>query len=183
MIEMFSNFASSLVAAIIAITIAEMLLPNSKNKKYVTFVSTMILCVVIINPIISLLNQNVNIEDFLEKQETEIASSEYTAKMEYAKEKSINDMYRDALKQDIITRLKDNGYIVKNISFEIDSVSYEPTKMELEIEHKDGDIEKVVIDVSSNISEDISLVEKAKVKDILYSAYHIDRKNIRINHN
>ncbi len=174
---MLNQFASSLTACIIVITIIEMLLPNGKNKKYVTFVSSMLLIIIIINPIITLFNKNLNLDDILKNEEKILATNEYASKMEYAKEKSIKETYQKVLKEDIITRLEENGYIVKNVSVVIDEDTYNPIQMELQIEHDDGDIEKVVIDVSSNQSENI---DDLKVKEILNNAYGIKEENVFI---
>lgn len=181
MIQELSDFASSIVASVIALTITEMILPNNNLKKYITFVATVIIAIVIINPIATILNKNININDFLVQAETEISNKENYLKMEYAKQKSIEEMYSQSLKKDIINRLEENGYKVKNISFVIDNKSYQPIKMQVEIEHSDGDVRDVIIDVSNIQSDDISLFEIAKIKDILHSTYNIEKNEISIN--
>lgn len=181
MIKNFSSFASSLIACIIALNLIEIILPSNKTKRYVTFVATLILSIVIINPIVVFLNKDLDIEKVMKIEENILVNNEYESKMEYAKQKSINEMYDEALKQDIINRLEDNGYKVKNISLTVDRESYQPTKMQIEIEHIDGEIQTVIIDVSKNYHEDISVIEIAKIKDILSATYSIDRKNITIN--
>ncbi len=183
MISYFSNFASSLVTCIIVITMIEMILPNNNLKKYVIFTSTIVLSIIIINPIISIFNSEIAVEDIISAEEKELVNNEYTSQLEYAKQKSIYELYDDALKKDIIARLESNGYKVKNMSLTVDRNSYEPIKMQLEIEHYDGDIQKVIIDVSNNNTDEISLFDIAKVKDILSSTYNINSSNIIINKN
>ncbi len=175
------EYVTSLVSSVVSITIIEMILPNNKIKKYVMFVSTIILVIVIINPIIVLFDKNINLENILNDSETFLASSEYTAKLQYAKEKEIGETYNALLEEDIINRLKENGYIVKDISVEIDKESYEPVKVNLEIEHDDGSIQDVVIDVSLNSTNKISNIEISKIKDILNDTYEIEKNKIIVN--
>ena len=176
-----ADFASSLVSSIIAITLIEMILPNGKNKKYITFVSSIILIVVIINPVISFFNRDFNLENILESQEDVLINSEYSKKIQYDKERNINDTYKAFLQEDITKRLEENGYFVRNIDVIIDKKSYEPLKMELEIEHDDGYVQKVVIDVSKNISNSISDMEIAKIKEMLNGVYGTKKDQIKIN--
>lgn len=176
-----SDFASSLVSSIIAITLIEMILPNNNNKKYITLVSSVILVIVIINPIVSLLNKDFDLENILKIEEEVLANSEYSQKMQYAKEQNINNTYKVFLKDDITKRLEENGYIVRHVDVVIDEETYEPTEMELEIEHDDGYVQKVVIDVSKNISNSISDIEVAKIKAMLNSVYGTVTNQIKIN--
>lgn len=175
------EYVISLVLSIVSITIIEMILPSNKTKKYAMFVSTIILVIAIINPIIVLFDKNINLEDIFNDSETFLASSEYTAKLQYAKEKEIGETYNMLLEEDIVNRLKERGYIVKDIFVEIDKESYEPVKINLEIEHDDGTIQDVVIDVSSNNTNKISNIEISKVKDILYETYEIEKNKIIVN--
>lgn len=181
MINKLSEFSSALIASVIALVIVEMILPNNKTKKYVTFVSSVILSITILNPIVSFLKKDISFDDFFEEEQYSISNMEYNAKMEYAKQKSIDDLYDESLKKNIINRLEECGYKVKDISFTVDRESYQPIKIQVEIEHSDGDVQKVIIDVSNNYEDNISLLDVAKVKDVLNSTYSIDRKNIIVN--
>ena len=77
-----NQFAMSLVSSIVAITLIEMILPSNKIKKYVVFVSSIVLVIVVINPITSILNKNIDIESVLKDNETFILNSEYKNKMQ-----------------------------------------------------------------------------------------------------
>lgn len=176
-----NKFAMSLVSSIIAITFIEMILPSNKIKKYVVFVSSIVLVIVVINPIMTIFNKNINIENILKDNETFILNNEYKNKMHYAKEKDIENTYRTFLKDDIISRMKENGYIVRNISVEVDDKTYEVTGMELEIEHDDGSIQNVVIDVSINEEKKSETIEVSEIKDLLCETYGVKKNNIIIN--
>ena len=176
-----NQFAMSLVSSIVAITLIEMILPSNKIKKYVVFVSSIVLVIVVINPITSILNKNIDIESVLKDNETFILNSEYKNKMQYAKEKDIQDTYNAFLKDDIISRMKENGYLVRNVSVKVDDKTYEVTEMELEIEHDDGSIQNVVIDVSVSENGETENVEVSKIKDLLCETYGVEKSNIIIN--
>lgn len=176
-----NQFATSLVSSIVAITLIEMILPSNKIKKYVVFVSSIVLVIVVINPITSILNKNIDIESVLKDNETFILNSEYKNKMQYAKEKDMQDTYNAFLKDDIISRMKENGYLVKNVSVKVDDKTYEVTEMELEIEHDDGSIQNVVIDVSVSENGETENVEVSKIKDLLCETYGVEKSNIIIN--
>lgn len=176
-----NQFAMSLVSSVVAITLIEMILPSNKIKKYVVFVSSIVLVIVVINPITSILNKNIDIESILKDNETFILNSEYKNKMQYAKEKDMQDTYNTFLKDDIISRMKENGYLVRNISVKVDNKTYEVTEMELEIEHDDGSIQNVVIDVSVSENGGTDNVEVSKIKDLLCKTYGVEKSNIIIN--
>ena len=181
MINFFSNFTTSLITSVLLITIIEIILPDNKNKKYVTFTATVILSMIIINPLANLINKDFKFENLLENEIRNFSSEEYAVKMEYAKQKNIDDLYDKSLKEDVINRLESSGYKVKKIYLDVDRKSYEPIKIGLEIEHGDGSVQKVVIDVSNDYSDDVSIFEIAKIKDMLFSTYNINQKNITIN--
>lgn len=176
-----NQFAMSLVSSVVAITLIEMILPSNKIKKYVVFVSSIVLVIVVINPITSILNKNIDIESILKDNETFILNSEYKNKMQYAKEKDMQDTYNAFLKDDIISRMKENGYLVRNVSVKVDDKTYEVTEMELEIEHDDGSIQNVVIDVSVSENGKTENVEVSKIKDLLCKTYGVEKSNIIIN--
>lgn len=176
-----NQFAMSLVSSIVAITLIEMILPSNKIKKYVVFVSSIVLVIVVINPITSILNKNIDIESVLKDNETFILNSEYKNKMQYAKEKDMQDTYNAFLKDDIISRMKENGYLVRNVSVKVDDKTYEVTEMELEIEHDDGSIQNVVINVSVSENGETENVEVSKIKDLLCETYGVEKSNIIIN--
>ena len=176
-----NQFAMSLVSSIVAITLIEMILPSNKIKKYVVFVSSIVLVIVVINPITSILNKNIDIESVLKDNETFILNSEYKNKMQYAKEKDMQDTYNAFLKDDIISKMKENGYLVRNVLVKVDDKTYEVTEIELEIEHDDGSIQNVVIDVSVSENGETENVEVSKIKDLLCETYGVEKSNIIIN--
>lgn len=176
MINELSNTASTLVAAVILITIIEMVLPTGNMKKYVKFFGGLILMLVIITPIISLINSDVDIEKIIETNQIEVSNVEYEFN-----ESHIYNSYNENLKSDIIKRLEENGYKVLDVKVITDKGTYQPTDLELVIEHDDGDIQPVVIDVFKNASAELSSYDKEIIKTIINLNYGIKKSNIKIN--
>ncbi|MBR4111211.1 MAG: stage III sporulation protein AF [Clostridia bacterium] len=176
MINDLSSTASTLVAAVILITIIEMLLPSGNMKKYVKFFGGLILMLVIITPIINLFNSDIDIEKLIEENQIEVSNIEYEFN-----ESHIYNSYNENLKLDIIKRLEENGYKVIDIKMVTDKNTYEPTDLELLIEHDDGDIQPVVIDVFKNASTELTSYDKEIIKTIINLNYGIKKANIKIN--
>ena len=72
MIENLSNIATTLVAAVILLTIIEMILPSGSIKKYVKFFGSIILMIIVVKPMINILNSDINIEKFITDNEFEM---------------------------------------------------------------------------------------------------------------
>lgn len=176
MINELSNTASTLVAAVVLITIIEMLLPFGNMKKYVKFFGGLILMLVIITSIINLLNSDIDIEKLIEENQIEVSSIEYEFN-----ESHIFNSYNENLKLDIIKRLEENGYKVLDIDIITDKNTYEPTDLELVIEHDDGEIQPIVIDVFKTVSPELSSYDKEIIKTLINLNYGIKKSNIKIN--
>lgn len=176
MIEILSNNATTLVVAVILITIIEMILPSGSNKKYIKFFSGIILMIIIITPIINVLNTNIDIEKFINDNQIEISNIEYEVNEDY-----IYDAYSENLKQDIISRLEENGYEVVDVDLIIDKESYEPTELELKVKHNDGEIQPIVIDVFKNSQAELSSYDKEILRTLINSNYGIKKSKIVIN--
>lgn len=176
MINALANTASTVVAAVILITIIEMLLPDGNMKKYVKFFGGLILMLVIITPIINLFNSDIDIKKLIEANEIEVSNIEYELN-----ENAIYDSYNNNLELDIIKRLEENGYKVIEIELETDKNTYQPTDLELVIEHDDGDIQPIVIDVFDNVSSKVSSYDKEIIKTLINLNYGIKKSNIEIN--
>lgn len=157
-----------------------MILPDNKNKKYVSFVCGLIVTIIMLNPIINLLNIDIDISKLLSENKVALANSEYSSMLKARQDAVITDTYKEKLKLDIVERLEEEGYKVSNIELYIDGETYEPTKIEMNIESYDGEINPIVIDVSNKSSDKVSEMDKQKIKNKLNSIYLIDKENINI---
>lgn len=176
MIETLSNTATTLVVAIILITIIEMILPSGNNKKYIKFFSGIILMIIIINPIIGLVNSDIDIDDFIKENQVELANVEYEFNQNY-----IYDTYRENLKQDIIKRLEENGYEVVDLELTVEKTTYEPAELQLQLKHSDGEIQPIVVEIFKNSQDQLSSYDKEIVRTLINSNYGIKKSKIVIN--
>lgn len=145
MVENISNFCMSIICTIMLLIVLEMIIPEGKSKKYVTFVCGIVVTLVLIEPIINLFD--INIEEVLvsvsaEYEEVKIDESLY--------ENSVKKSYEQTLINDIIIRLKENGYNVSNVKVEYDEESLKPTRVYMNLENnEDKYIQPVKIEVSA----------------------------------
>lgn len=181
MTNWISTYMLTLVSVIILITLIEIILPTSNNKKYIKFVSGLILIVTIINPISKALNTNIDLDKFLSQNEFEIENTSNSMATNYYDNYNLYESYKSNLETDIISRLEDNGYEVLSIDVEVNNETYTPEKVWINIKHSDGEVQPVVIDVFGNKGFNISSYEEASIKNIINYNYDISNKNIYIN--
>lgn len=180
MIDKLSNYAFSLVSAIFVLNIIQMILPENKNRKYVLFVSSMIVTIILIEPVIKLLNQDIEVANILEEStQNLIKISEENTNQYY--EQEVLNQYKINIENGIIERLKQMGYETKIIKCEYNETTFEPEYLYLELNQIDGEIIPVKIEVINNseqLSEDFSLMEKMQIKDVIKREYGI--KNMEV---
>ena len=124
MIEWLKNWTNSIIVAVIIAVIFELIIPNGNNKKYIKMVINLYVLFVILNPLISKFTNlngiNINTKDYERyfKGENVIETS-----VSLNSENLINNTAEKALKENIKSKLKENGYNVTSISINIDKES------------------------------------------------------------
>ena len=169
-----------MVAAVVCVTIVEIILPTGNFKKYIVFMCGVFLVIVIINPIIGIVNSDIDIEKYLEQNQLVFQDVAYNIDSDYFND-NVEKSYKNNLEKDIITRLEENGYRVLNVDFEIDDKTFEPTQVNLIIEGKDGYVQPVVIDASKNMNDVLTIEQKSDIKKIVVDNYGVLESNIKIN--
>ena len=175
MIENLSNFCISIICTIMMIVILEMIIPDGKNKKYITFICGIVVTLVLIEPIIDLLD--INIDEVLANSEYEYKEYKYD---ENLYNESLKKSYEEILINDIVSRLKQNGYNASNIRIEYDDITLEPQKIHLDLESETGYVQPVKIEVSKKSNSNINENTKNKIKNIINECYGIKKENIFI---
>ena len=145
----------SIICTIMMVIILEMIMPEGKSKKYVTFICGIVVTIVLIEPIMSLLD--INIDEVLasvstDYEEVKVDESFY--------ENSIKESYEQTLINDVIIRLQENGYDVTNVRVEYDEETLNPTKMYMDLKSEDGYVQPVKIEVSTNSSSNTTIRER-----------------------
>ncbi len=179
MLESASNYALSIVCASFLISIIQMILPSGENKKYVLFVSSMIIMIILINPIISFFNKDFDLLEVFKENEESFNLTEEESYNNYYEEQVFN-MYKKNLEADIVKRIEENGYKVNKIECEYDDVTKEPNYLRLELEQNDGSVTPVRIEVSSSniANKEISTFEELRIKSFIKEMYGIEKVDI-----
>ena len=207
MIAFLKTWVSQIIVAVIIATIIELILPNGNNKKYIKMIIGMYVLFTIIQPIASKITGNdLAITNFNYKKyfgEDIIESS--TKDFENNNSKLIEQAYINNIKEDIVQKIKQKGYIVTDCNIEIlDDENQENygsirsinlTVNPLSVENKENEfkenninIENVEINISNNTTEitnkeeiNISDKEKQEIIEYLSKEYSIDKTDIIIN--
>ncbi len=208
MIENLSIWAEQIIVAVIIATLIEMILPNGNNKKYIKAVIGVYLLFTIISPIFGKKNFNFNEIDYEKYFKDTKSYQTMSDSLTTYNDQSVEEIYLTNLKQDMKQKLKEKGYLVKEIGIKlnleegenygrIDEIILQVSKIkEEEKEEKKASnisintIDKISIGntITNGIeettqSETISSSEERKLKEYLSSVYEVASKNIQINKN
>lgn len=166
MVEWISDWAESIIVAVIIATIIEMLLPEGNSKKYIKVVIGVYVLFTIITPIINkFTGEKVDISDIL-NLDTYIAEVNASVKMQNTiqdnNQSSIMGMYSSGIKDDIKAKIEAKGYIVNDVDIDIaDDESYIIERIVLDLE-KEGKKEEA----DNNIDAKNSGNEENKVEEV-----------------
>ena len=196
MMDFISNWAGELVVALIIVTIIEMLLPENKTKKYVKTVIGVYIIFCIISPFINKEEFAVILKETEKNLEKIKIESQVSSKLE--ENSSIEALYIQEFEKDVIKKVEELGYIVKQCSVVIEINASKDNAGINEIYLKIGkkkledngnlnveikDIEKVEIsindqEVGNNKTEETS--DTRDVKKFLSSYYEISEEKIKV---
>lgn len=162
MIDFLSSWVEQIVLAVIIATIIELILPNSKNKKYIQMVIGIYVMFNIISPIIK--NKDIlSIE--------EINTENYTRNSEYvidqsSMDKRLEKIYLEELEKNVTTKFEDAGYTVSKC--EIDA--------ELDTTKKNAGIHNINVKIKSPAEQS----ELDKIKTEIATEYEIEETKISV---
>lgn len=163
MINFLSSWAEQVILAVIISTILELILPNSKNKKYVQMVIGVYVLFNIISPIIKNKEKLVFSEIDLDKYittSTKVEQSSMDARLE--------KIYLDELENNIKSKFKNAGIeIIKcTIDAELDTTKKNAGIHSIDVKVKNVDDEKKISKIKQEIIEEYEISED-KIKIII----------------
>lgn len=190
MVESISNWAQTIITAVIIVTIIEMILPKQSNsKKYMQMIGGLFIIFTIISPIITKFS---NVEEFKKNIESyekyfvidnsiEVSAQEINT----ISENQTKSLYISSLKTDIKDRLLEEGYNVISLNIEIEEEDFSKiNSISLQIDKniKENKIEKVNIgEEKEELNDSLTQNEINEIKIYLNLQYSIDKNNIKIN--
>ncbi len=169
MIEALTNYTYLIIITSFFINIIQMILPNGETKKYIFFVASLIVTIILVEPILKFVNGDVDVEKIftLNQEESLMMVEENSNEMT----NKIFDTYKSNVENDIIKRLNDSGYEVHSIKCEYDDETMEPKFLHLEISNYDGEIRPVKIEVSTTNSNSVSKIDEWKIQKDMKDTY------------
>jgi stage III sporulation protein AF len=172
-IEGLKVWIINICTAIFFITAVEMLLPNNSLKKYAKFVLGLILITVVINPIIKLVNQDFNINDFTNKASSFTNNKIYDTKVTDYKEENLKNTivaFKNNVQTTCEKELK-NKFPSCNFKVLMEA-QYDNTKGNFVINNvkvgiKDNGVEKVKkVDVNLKYNTSVENIKDARISEI-----------------
>lgn len=162
MIDFFSSWTEQIVLAVIIATIIELILPNSKNKKYIQMVIGIYVMFNIISPLIKnkdiLSVEEINVENYTTNSEYVIDQS--------SMDKRLEKIYLEELEENVTTKFEDAGYTVSKC--EIDA--------ELDTTQKNAGIHNINVKIKSPAEQS----ELDKIKTEIATEYEIEETKISV---
>lgn len=163
MISFLSSWAEQVILAVIIATILELILPNSKNKKYVQMVIGVYVLFNIISPIIKnkekLVFSKIDLDKYITTS-TKVEQSSMDARLE--------KIYLDELENNIKSKFKNAGIeIIKcTIDAELDTTKKNAGIHSIDVKVKNVDDEKKISKIKQEIIEEYEISED-KIKIII----------------
>lgn len=158
MINYLSSWAEQIVLAVIIATIIELILPNSKNKKYVQMVIGIYVLFNIISPVI----KNKDILTFEEINLEKYASNSYEEVDQTSMDKRLEKIYLEELEQNIKAKFEDNEItIIKcTIDAELDTSKKNSGIHLIKIKIKDPKNDELINKIKQEILEEYEISEE-----------------------
>ena len=158
MINFISSWAEQIVLAVIIATIIELILPNSKNKKYVQMVIGIYVLFNIISPVI----KNKDILTFEEINLEKYASNSYEEVDQTSMDKRLEKIYLEELEQNIKAKFEDNEItIIKcTIDAELDTSKKNAGIHLIKIKIKDPKNDELINKIKQEILEEYEISEE-----------------------
>lgn len=124
MILKIRNWCEELIIAVVLCIIIECLIPNGNNKKYAKVVIGIYIMFVTINPILNLLNHEIEFDEMFSAKYQETYSN-----LDY----DMKDVYIIGIEESIKEEINELGYQVEDVNISLD-INYENIeKIEIEI--------------------------------------------------
>lgn len=171
MIDWISDWAGSIIVAVIIGTIIEMILPNGNSKKYIKMVIGIYILFTIVSPVITKFTGNkfqisdaFSLDEYIDdaKNSVEIHNT-----LVEDNNQSIREIYISGIQDDLKAKLYSKGYEVNNIELDVSNDgNYTINNIKVELEKLKENNDKDNSDTDENTNDiNVNKIEKVdKVK-------------------
>ncbi len=174
MIEGLKEYTYLIVISVFITNMIQMIAPSGQTRKYIIFVASTIVTIVLIEPIINLLNEEIDINRTLAfNQEKYIEETQNENLFAAQIEKS----YKTNIENGIIEHMKNIGYTIHSMRCEYDEVTLEPEYIYLEVSIEDDEIRPVKIEVS-NTTQEGTFFDEWKIVSLLKQTYGFEEVEV-----
>lgn len=167
MIEKIKEYTYLIVISVFVTNMIQLIAPKGTTRKYIIFFAGMIVTIVLVEPIINLLNEDVDINEIL------VLNQEKYIKQiqdENLFKNQIEESYKSNIENGIIEHMKNIGYTIHSIRCEYNETTLEPEYIYLEVSIDDTEIRPVKIEVSNTIKKELFL-DEWKIVNLLKQTY------------
>lgn len=182
MLDFLVSWAEQLIIALMIIIMIEMIIPNSSYRKYIKIVLGIFVMYVIFNPILKQDTKKVNIEEMISNQ-MKTSDIQISSKNVINYDAQIEKTYKEKFKENLSSKLKEKGYITKDIELDIiyESENIVTNKLKLKIikEKQNRNVEIKKVEIKKD-TEEISQQEIEEIKQEISNTYNIEISKILI---
>ncbi len=183
MIDWISDWAGSIIVAVIIGTIIEMILPNGNSKKYIKMVIGIYILFTIVSPVITKFTGNkfqisdaFSLDEYIDdaKNSVEIHNT-----LVEDNNQSIREMYISGIQDDLKAKLRSKGYDVNNIELDVSNDgNYTINNIKVELEKLEENNDKDNSDTDENTNDiNVNKIEKVDKVNINSSNVINDTSN------
>lgn len=170
MILEIKKWCEGIIVAVILCIIIESFIPNGNNKKYIKIIIGIYIMYVTLNPILNLLNYEIDMKELF----AEIDSVEVSSSMD----NNIKDVYILGIEESIKNEIKELGFEIENVKVFVD-INYENIE-KIELEIKDIEYVNNLFGTNQITSDDKGSTQNDynKIIDYITQNYSIEKKQI-----
>lgn len=171
MIDWISDWAGSIIVAVIIGTIIEMILPNGNSKKYIKMVIGIYILFTIVSPVITKFTGNkfqisdaFSLDEYIDDAKNSVETHNTLVE---DNNQSIREIYISGIQDDLKAKLYSKGYEVNNIELDVSNDgNYTINNIKVELEKLKEKNDKDNSDTDENTNDiNVNKIEKVdKVK-------------------
>ena len=168
MIEGLKNYTYLIIISVFITNLIQLIAPKGETRKYILFVSGTVVMIILLEPVLKIINNEINIENILVMNQEKYM--ERIEENENILADQIKETYKKNIESGIIKHLEDLGYVIHFIRCEYDLETLEPDYIFLEVSIDDDEIRPVKIEVSNTVNDE-SFLDELKIESILKQVY------------